>query len=351
MAIETSIYTPRTLGKLVQRIPPVRTFFLDTFFKNRETFPTKSIDVDFVKGGRELAPFVHPRIGGKTMANEGYQTKTYTPPLVAPNTITTADDLENRSAGENPYSGKKPAERAVEKAARDLKKLKDMTIRRYEWMAATSIFTGQIPIIGEGLNEVIDFDFSNTEKIVTDALKWSSPTADPLADLERWHETVQKNGFVNCNICVMARDVANAFIKHPNVKDVLDIKGYDLAVIKPRLLPNGVTYIGTYHKLGLDIYQYNEWYLDNWTDPTAPEDKPLVPDGALALLSTEANYSVYHGALTVIPEEGKGFVTIEADMAPESWIERRPTRRFLQISSRPLTVPHEVNSWFVAHVL
>ena len=128
----------------------------------------------------------------------------------------------------------------------------------------------------------------------------------------------------------------------------MDVRAYDLAVIKPRQLPNGVTYIGTIHKLGLDIYQYNEWFLDNWTNPAAPEDKPLVPDGALALLSTEADYSIYYGAITMIPEEGKGFVTVEGDRVPQTWVERRPDRRFLQLNSRPLTVPHEVNSWFVA---
>lgn len=351
MAIETTIYTPRTMGKIVRRIPPVHTFFRDTFFKNRQTFSTKSVDVDFKKGKRQLAPFVHPKVGGKTMLNSGYQTKTYTPVLLAPNKITTVDDLLERAAGENPYSGRTPAERAVEKLAEDFRELQEMNVRREEWMAAATIFTGQIPIIGEGVNEVIDFEFENTETIVTDALKWTSPTADPMADLERWHETVQKNGFVNCNICIMAKDVATAFINNEKVKGVLDIKAYDLAVIKPRQLPNGVTYIGTVHKLGLDIYQYNEWYLDDWTNPDAPEDKPLVPDGTLAMLSTEAVYSIYYGAITMIPEEGKNFVTVEGDMVPQTWVERRPDRRFLQLNSKPLTVPHEVNSWFVAHVL
>lgn len=77
----------------------------------------------------------------------------------------------------------------------------------------------------------------------------------------------------------MAKDVANAFVNNAKVKSVLDVRAYDLAVIKPRELPNGLTYIGTIHKLGLDLYQYNEWYLDNWTDPSAPTQKPLVPDG------------------------------------------------------------------------
>lgn len=351
MAIETTIYTPRTLGKLVQRMPPVHTFFRDTFFKNRRTFPTKSVDVDFKKGNRKLAPFVHPKVGGKTMLNSGYQTQTYTPVLLAPNKVTTVDDLLERAAGENPYSGRTPAERAVEKLAEDFRELNEMIVRREEWMAATAIFTGQIPVIGDGLNEVIDFGFTNSETIVSAEKKWNADTSDPIADLERWHETVQKNGFVNCNICIMAKDVTNAFINHKKVKEVLDVKAYDLAIIKPRQLPNGATYVGTIHKLGLDIYQYNEWYLDDWTSPEAPEEKPLVENGALALMSTEADYSIYYGAITMIPEEGKGFVTVEGDKVPQTWVERRPDRRFLQINSKPLTVPHEVNSWFVAHVL
>lgn len=351
MAINTNIYEPRTMGKLITRIPPVHTFFRDTFFKNVRTFPTKSVDVDFKKGNRALAPFVHPKIGGKTVPNRGYQTKSYTPVLIAPNKIITVDELMERSAGENPYSGRTPAERAVEKIAEDFTELTEMIVRREEWMAATAIFSGQIPIIGEGLDEVIDFGFSNTETIVTASKKWNGADADPLADLERWRKTVQKEGFVNCNICVMASDVSAAFVNNAKVQKVLDTKAYDLAVIKPRELPNGVTYIGTINKLGLDIYEYNEWYLDDWTNPEAPEQKPLVPDGKIALLSTGANYSMYYGAVTLLDEKNDTFYTVEGDRVPETWVERRPSRRFLQVNSKPLPVPHEVNSWFVATVL
>lgn len=351
MAIQTSIYEPRTMGKLISRMPPVHTFFRDTFFKNVKTFNTKSVDVDFKKGNRALAPFVHPRVGSKTILNSGYQTKSYTPTLIAPDKITTVDDLMNRSAGENPYSGKTPAVRAVEKLAEDFKELTEMIVRREEWMAATAIFTGQIPIIGEGIDEVIDFQFTNTETIVTPALKWNGADADPLADLERWRKTVQKEGFVNCNICIMASDVSAAFIGNAKVQKLLDTKAYDLAAIKPRELPNGVTYIGTINKLGLDIYEYNEWYLDDWTNPGAPEQKPLVPDGTVTLLSTGAEYSLYYGAVTILDDKTQNFITVEGNRVPNTWIERRPDRRFLQLNSKPLPVPHEVNSWFVAKVL
>jgi len=351
MANEISIYDPRTMGKVIRRMPPVRTFFRSTFFKNTLTFPTKSVDIDIKKGNRELAPFVNPRIGGKTVANSGYQTKTYTPVLLAPNKITTIDDLLTRSPGESLYSGKTPAERAVEKMAEDFTELREQIVRREEWMCAQAIFTGKIPIVGEGVNEEIDFSFTNKEEITTAAKKWSAETSDPIADLERWHETVQKNGFVNCNVCIMSKDVANAFVNHPKVMKLLDVKAYDIAVIKPRELPNGVTYIGTINKLGLDIYTYNEWYLDNWTDPNNPEQKPLVPEKTLALMSTAAEFSMCYGAVTLLDSVTENFITVEGQIVPETWIERRPSRRFLQLNSKPLPVPHEVDSWFVAKVL
>lgn len=223
-----------------------------------------------------------------------------------------------------------------------------MILRREELMCVQTIFTGKIPIIGDGVNEVIDFSFTNKEKITTAAKKWTADTSDPIADLKRWHETVQKTGFVNCDICVMGGDVANAFVNHPKVQKQLDVKNYNLAVIQPKQLPNGVTYLGTIHELGLDIYKYNEWYLDDWTKPDTPEDKPLVPADSLALLSTNADYSMYYGAITLIKEPDGKFMTVEGKYVPDTWTKRKPARRFLNLSSAPLCVPHDVDSWFVA---
>lgn len=319
MGIETTIYTPRTLGKLVRRMPPVHTFFRDTFFKNRRTFNTKSVDVDFKKGSRALAPFVHPKVGGKTILNTGYQTKSYTPVLLAPNKITTVDDLLERAAGEDPYSGRKPAERAVEKLAEDLRELNEMIVRREEWMAATAIFTGQIPIVGEGVNEVIDFDFTNKETIVSAEKKWDNAQSDPLADIERWHEIVQREGFVNCNVCVMAKDVATAFINHAKVKEVLDVKAYaDAPAWKKTQNINDKAEILCWPLFGLGDYVFHASVhtaarmtatdSDNGGCPAeSPSNKSLqidracLADGTTVLLDlNQANYLNSNGIVTAL---------------------------------------------------
>lgn len=347
-----SIYDPRTMGKLVERMPKVQTFIKSTFFRNVETFDTQKIDVDFKKGNRQLAPFVHKKIGGVTIDNEGYETNTYEPPLVAPNKITTVDDILKRTPGESLYGGKSPNQRAVEKMQRDFTELDEMITRREEWMCCQALFTGKIPILdkdGKELQAEIDFQFTN-KVTLSDANAWNKKTGGKIKQLKEWRKQVQKTGFVNCNICIMGDEALEAFIMDEEVQKLLDVERYDLAVIKPRELPNGVTYIGTIQGEGMDIYSYNEWFLDNWTNKDKPENKPLVPTNAVALLSTEANYSMYYGGVGVVDESGKTIAVVEGSRIPEQWVERRPPRRFLQLNSAPLCVPHEVDSWYVATV-
>lgn len=191
-----SIYDPRTMGKLVERMPKVQTFIKSTFFRNVETFDTQKIDVDFKKGNRQLAPFVHKKIGGVTIDNEGYETNTYEPPLVAPNKITTVDDILKRTPGESLYGGKSPNQRAVEKMQRDFTELDEMITRREEWMCCQALFTGKIPILdkdGKELQAEIDFQFTN-KVTLSGANAWNKKTGGKIKQLKEWRKQVQKKG-------------------------------------------------------------------------------------------------------------------------------------------------------------
>lgn len=345
-----NLYDPRTMRKAVERVPVTRTFLRDTFFKRTETFTTKKVDVDFVKGNRKLAPFVHEKIGGKTVENTGYQTNTFTPPLIAPDTITTIDDLMQRSAGESLYGGMTPEERGAQKMLKDFSKLEDMITRREEWMCAQALFTGKIPVFGDSLNYEIDFDFTNKEiKSGTDL--WSNSASDPIKQLTDMRKKVQIKGMVNPNVCIMSDDVAEAFVENEKVQKVLDVKNIQLATINPKELPSGATYIGNIPMLGLDIYTYNEWFLDDWSNPEKPESKPLIPQGYIGMFNTEVDFFMAYGAITLLDSKSETFVTIESSRVPDTYIQKRPDRRFLQLNSRPLPCPVEVDSWYIAKVL
>ncbi|EQB9292075.1 major capsid protein, partial [Escherichia coli] len=105
------IFERRTMLEPVIQNFKARRFLLRTFFPGVQTFNTKKVDLDFVRGGRTMAPFVGKGFGSKTVERRGFVTRTLEPPLVAPDLVTTAELLLNRLPGENIYNAKSPAER------------------------------------------------------------------------------------------------------------------------------------------------------------------------------------------------------------------------------------------------
>lgn len=345
-----NLYNPRSMMQAVERLPEPKTFFRDTLFSRKETFPTKSVDVDFIKGNRKLAPFVHERIGSKVVENTEYETNTFTPPLVAPDMIITIDDIMQRSAGELLYGGVSPEERGAKKMADSLRKLNDMITRREEWMCAQALFTGKIPIKGESIDYEIDFQFTN-KVVKSNEELWSNPSSNPINQLSYMKKEIQKKGMVNPDICIMASDAAEMFIRNPNVMKVLNIRNMELAKVNPRELPAGVTYVGTISMLGIDVYTYNEWFVDDWTNPEKPENKPLIPDGYIGLFSTKVDFFMAYGSITLLNSKTGEFSTVENARVPDTYIKKHPDRKILQLNSRPLPCPVEVDSWYIAKVI
>lgn len=350
MAIKVSIYDTRTLLEAINQRMPVNTFLRSTFFTETKKFPTKTVDVDFRKGRRKMAPFVNPRLPGQVMDRQGFQTSSFTPACIKPKIPITVDDLVTRSFGEEMYSGMTPEERARELLAGDMVYLDDLLSRREEWMAASVLFTGKVDMIGEGVNATLDFQFTNKE-VLTGTNLWTDPLSDPIAYLKNKRLAVIQKSGLTVDRCIMASDVVDAFINHSAVQALMDNKGFNIGKIDPSTLPNGVTYIGTITALGLELYSYDEWYVDEDSDPENPVEKSMVPAGTICLISTRARFGFHYGAITLIDEKTDDFKTYMNDRVPQVYSQRDPATRFIQMHSAPLPIPYEVDSWYIAKVI
>lgn len=349
MPNEVNIYQPRYLAEVVRQAPPLHTYFRDKFFTHVVTFPTERVDIDLMKGDRRMAAFVHPRKGGAVLEASGYETKSYKPPIVAPADITTADMLMARMPGETMHSGRTPAQRAAEKLMSDHNRLNDAVTRREEWMCVRAIVDGSIPVVGDGVNEIIDFGFSNKVKL-TGNNQWGKSSAAVLDNLEDWASKVLIEGFANVDTAIMGKAALRAFLADEKVLKQLDNRRVEMGLIAPRDLPNGVQYIGHLNKPFLDIYTYAEVYYDDWTDPEHPATKPLLDENKVVLISSAANFVLAYGANTYIDEASEAWVTEEGTRLLRSYIEHRPDRRFLELQAHPLPIPDKVDSWLTAEV-
>jgi hypothetical protein len=348
MANEIDIYQPRYLAEVVRQAPPVHTYFLSTFFTRVVTFPTERVDIDLVKGDRRMAAFVHPRAGGQVLRETGYETQSYKPPLINPYDLTTADRLMARLPGEDLYSGQTPAQRAAVKLMDEYTRLNDAATRREEWMAAQAIINGEIPIVGAGVNETIDFGFAN-KVVLTGDERWGQSGAKIFDNLNDWVDNVQINGFANADRVIFGKTAIRLLMADPDIQKRLDNRRFNVGEINPRDLPNGVRYYGHLSDPNLDLYGYSEVYLDDWTDPDKPETKPLVPDNAIVLAPSNPDFVLAYGANNYLDEAGN-WATAQTSRLLRSYVKHGPDRRFLELQARPLPIPDKVDSWLVATV-
>lgn len=296
------------------------------------------------KGNRKMAAFIHPLVGGEIVQSEGYETKSYAPPLINPATISTADQYMERLPGEDLFSGRTPADRAAEKLIEEYNQLNDMTTRREEWMAAQVLTTGKLKVKGKGVDEVIDFGFGN--KITLEGTKqWGKSAADPWGNLRDWKQLVSRNGFANADMVVMGKVAADNFMADGKILELMDKRRFDIGSMAPKELEGGLTYYGHLNLPGVDVYGYDEVYLDDVTGET----KPLIPDNMVLMIPSNANFMRAYGLCNYL-DDGGNWHSFEGDRLLRTYVEHRPDRRFIELQSHPLLIPDKVDSWLVAEV-
>lgn len=346
------LFTPETMDGVVRALPQVHTFFKDTFFNVAKPQYTEEVRVEFTKGGRKIAPFVNLKDKAQVVKKLGYVSDTYKTPVVKVKDVTDIEDMLKRLPGELlQNSGITPLDRGIQLMAEQLATFEDMITRREEWMCVKAMMDGVIHVIGEGVNYDIDFGFTNKSTVATlwdDAAK----TPTPYKDLQAAVLACKQKGYRTPNICIMERSAWNAFLEatkkdeyYKQQKDILDI-----ITVRPERRNDAVTFMGRLRDPDLDIYVYDEWYVDDWTDPDNPVEESLMPKGKILLASTNAKTSLYYGLQVFTDPQTNQFRQVLGARAADSWVQKEPDARFITLNARPLPVPHEVDSWYVLTV-
>ncbi len=344
-----SLFETRTMLPMVDIDKRSSAFLRDRYFSNVENFPTAKIDIDIRTGKRRVASFVGTEVGGETVARDGYATNSYSAPEVSPDMITTAEDLLLRSPGENVYNAKSPQERAAEQIGRDLADLDDMITRREELMCSEALFTGEISVAGTGIPSGTKIKYwtqlsAGDQPITSLALnnRWGDTGIDPLVSLRAVRrKMIQRCGIAPTEI-IMGTDALEAFLGCLKTLEMeLDFTRVNMGKIDPQHLGNGVTYWGYMKDTALDIYSYDEWYLDG-----SGVEQPIVPAKKCLLGNTAVRTTMAYGAVSVARQDALEIYA--APRVPNSWVQpKNPAGRIVQLKSRPLPIIHQVQGFHV----
>lgn len=346
-------YGTRALRLLQETLQPVRTFLSSRFSDDGESFDTESVEVQYRKGRRKTAPYVSPLLPGKVIDRVGYKTDIFAPALIKPMRTITAIDIMRPGYGETMYSEKSPQDRADEILARDLLELTDYIARRREVMLSELLYSGKVTQVGDGVNQKLDFGLTQV-RALTAAERWGAAGVDPFPLLVQMATELQENSGQNVKDILFAPDAAQAFLKNEEVRKYYDYRRFEGGTIAPANMPSGASYIGhiSYPGIDADLWSYSETYEEDFDLVTGkqletPVIRNLVPKGTAVLVPSGPIITWNWGAVPIANEARTAFVLSALRETPQSWMTVEPAQRFLQILSRPLPIPKNIDGWAV----
>lgn len=349
-------YDTRTQGGVFDKKMPVTTFLRDTFFPTVETFPTRKIEMDFRKGAYLIAPFVAPMVNGINMAREGYVTREYEPPTIAPKRVLDPKVLEKTTPGEGVYSLKTPEERQQYYIEQDMQEMNDSIDRREEEMVSQLITTGKIVVRGyygedfsKFVENTVDYNFDNKE-VLTAGAAWNQSTSKKYEDLQRGVEAIRIAGY-NPTMVLVGTE-AWKLLKDDLVKSgLLDTRRIELGVIAPEVRlqnGNGLVYLGDLPELGVQLWTYYGFYkdYDGQVKNFIPSDHVVIAPGNIG--------DIAYAAITYLEQtsfnDGR-YVTYEGTRIPKVYVNTQNNVKESMISAKPIPRPYDLDSWYVLDVL
>lgn len=349
MPLNPAYETKTMLAPFLQG-PLVSSFLRDTFFGARDFAQTPLIEFDFRRGRRKMAPFVAPLIGGKLMERQGFETRFFRAPRIAPVRALRTPDLESRLPGETIYSQRSSADRAAELLAEDAIFCDEAITRREEWMCRNVLVNGAISVTADtGYTMSIDYTQSSAgaaNNHYVPAVKWDVASgSDPLADLEAARLATIKDSGIAPNVALMGVNAAKVFIRNPQVAALLNKLQYSIATIEPIIQSNSVVLIGRVP--GMQVYEYAEYFEDD-----AGNIFPMLPDNFVMLLSTTVPNKIVYGAFTQLEDaKAKRFVTYQQDRIPFVYGDEEGGALYYRLTSCPLPMPVDILGFRIIEAL
>lgn len=342
-------YETKTMLAPFEQGPLVPTFLRDTFFSARQYAATPLIEFDFRRGRRKMAPFVAPLIGGKLMERQGFETRFFRAPRIAPVRALRTPDLEARLPGETIYSARSPADRAAELLAEDAIFCDEAITRREEWMCRQVLVNGALTVTADtGYTMSIDYTQSsagaaNNHYVPT--TKWDVAGSDPLADLEAARLATIKDSGIAPNVALFGVNAAKVFIRNASVATLLDKQRFAIATIEPIIQDEAVVRFGRVP--GLELYEYAEYFEDD-----VGTIFPMLPDNFVMLLSTNVPNKIVYGAFTQLEDaKAKRFVTYQQDRIPFVYGDEEGGSLFYRLTSCPLPMPADILGFRIIEAL
>ena len=333
---------------IVERVKAPANYLLETIFPNVVTTTRDVLDVEYIKEGRRLAPFVVRGSRGLNVARTSSRVQMFKPSLIGAKRVIGLEDISRRQFGELPiYSSITPQERAAQLQARDLTDLLRMIQNRKAAMCAELLQTGRIEMRGYADDgrlmdlETLEYDFDGA--ISKD---WTATTAKIYDDIRSASDEIQESSGIIPTLLICGKNIENYMKNNKEMREFLfsaNANALSWINFRPQYTSPQVRHIGYIASLNLEVVSYLETYTDD-----EGEIKPFIDADSCILCNPGLGTQMY-GAVNYLDNTGSWHSAAAAHVPVYNFSAESQTTS-LTVFSRFLPVPQTLNDWKVIKV-
>jgi hypothetical protein len=349
--VDSISYDTAALVGVVPNLKTSQNWLLDRYFTQVVESDTEEVAIDVDIGKRRMSPFVSPLLEGRLVEQRRFQTDKFKPAYIKDKRAPDLRKPVRRAIGERIGGNLTGAQREMANLEFEMTDQVDMLNRRLEWMAAQSLISAQVPIVGDGVNVLIDFGRDAALTVtLTGNNRWgiganfNQAGYDPVptSNIEDWQALILKKSGATVTDIIFTTTPWKKFqnavgtigaIFYPKLSD----SGNDIN--NGPTIKKGAVYKGRWGQY--DLWLYNDWYVDD-----NDVEQPMIPDGTVLLTGPEL-MGVRAFGMILDPKFNYGPMAY----APKTWVTEDPAQRLIMMQSAPLVIPSRVNACFAATVI
>jgi len=337
--------------------------FLSGFFQSPEQnfYQSQSVEIDLQRDGEDVAVAITDlATGNRYNENSLGSNKEFTPPIFKEVGSINAFQLLTREMGDNPFQTRPFQAKATLRAAMLSSKIQNKIRRSLELQASQVFQLGVVTLVNDAGVAVytLDFQAKSTHFVTPTAWAAGGATGDPYGDIDSLAQVIRKDGRRTADTLILGTTAQTRFLDNAKIKDILKYDGFYGATGRPQIVPertgsDGANFLGN---ITINNYRYALWGYDGrFNHPQTGTSTPFVSDNKVIMLSSKARYDATFGAIPMIAQpEGRALPFLPPrvsnvgggmDMMVNAWLSPDGQTLSVSVSSRPLLIPTEVDSY------
>jgi hypothetical protein len=349
--------TSKMLRPFIESAPAP--MFLSGFFQSppENRHDSEDVEIDIQRDGEDVAVAIKTLAGGRRYnENDKYSNKKFTPPIFKEAMALNGFQLMGRDPGENPFANPLFQAKATVRAGRGSTKLQNKIGRSIELMASQVFQTGVLTCKDENGVAIVEIDFdAKNNHFVNAAATWAEDgsAGNPITDLENLAHQIRTHGRVDPDVLVFGRSAWLRFINNAKVQKFITRDGLGVGQLAPAKRGKGATFQGF---VWIGSYRFEMWtYTGGCVDPQTKDWGPYIDDNNVVMATQTARLDLTFGGIPqIVPTEGRVLTFLPRrvsdtdtmiDLVTSAWVSPDGETLTVQLASRPLTIPTEIDSF------